>query len=380
MAEKQKKERIDPLLAYIYEELLIAQGLHPYYHDYPQTDTLLLNGMGGMGVKKILEINTERRIDDMATKKEVNDGLKKVVPHIDNVFRGGQRIIIPEGMTTENAIKLLDEVQEAEDYDDDTENISDVIKVFPWDGAIALSEALKEVFGASLQKKGFLGNAQQISIETGLNESILVPWGRFNLPGTDGATISTGSTIDDGQYVFSLYASDVPRKQQEKVRKLIARTREISSKKSIYKGKAIEMKFKDEKGNRLGIPSIKFIDTVGAEPIFRRSLEEAIENFILTPIYYPETLLAIGEKLKRGILLAGYYGTGKTLLATKIASVAVQFGWTFIYVKDTTEFTYAFNFARQQQPAVVFGEDIDRLAVLQRTEQVNELLNTLGAW
>src|SRR6185369_1993373 len=84
-----------------------------------------------------------------------------------------------------------------------------------------------------------------------------------------------------------------------------------------------------------------------------------------------------GQSLKRGIAFVGDYGTGKTLLASDVARVAVENGWTFIYVKEPAELSEALRYAQQYQPVVVFAEDADRIAGPERTATVNALLNQL---
>jgi transitional endoplasmic reticulum ATPase len=65
------------------------------------------------------------------------------------------------------------------------------------------------------------------------------------------------------------------------------------------------------------------------------------------------------------------------MLAAYMAHKAVESGGTFIYVPEAHEIVYALQLARQYQPAVVFCEDIDRVAAGLRTDSVNAIINTL---
>jgi len=87
----------------------------------------------------------------------------------------------------------------------------------------------------------------------------------------------------------------------------------------------------------------------------------------------------LGIGLKRTVLLSGRYGTGKTLTALLTASIAVQYGWTFIQVLPGDNIDEAFNVAVAHEPAVVFFEDVDSAAGAngQRNERINTILNTL---
>jgi transitional endoplasmic reticulum ATPase len=82
--------------------------------------------------------------------------------------------------------------------------------------------------------------------------------------------------------------------------------------------------------------------------------------------------------LKRGILLEGRYGTGKTLTAHRLAQICVQNGWTFLYVEDVRDLDMAVAFAKLYQPCVLFAEDVDRtMPNGPRTPEIDKILNTL---
>lgn len=81
--------------------------------------------------------------------------------------------------------------------------------------------------------------------------------------------------------------------------------------------------------------------------------------------------------MKRGVLLAGDYGTGKTLTAYVTALKAVRSGFTFIYLSSVKDLAMAFEFAKQYAPAVIFSEDVDRvLGGQERTEEIDAVLNS----
>jgi SpoVK/Ycf46/Vps4 family AAA+-type ATPase len=80
--------------------------------------------------------------------------------------------------------------------------------------------------------------------------------------------------------------------------------------------------------------------------------------------------------LKRGILLEGRYGTGKSLTARVTAKVAADNGWTFLMLDRSQGLQSAIEFAQHYQPCVIFAEDIDRCAD-RDDEDVNDLVNML---
>lgn len=298
--------------------------------------------------------------------------------HVVDVQRHKGALMVPEDLAFKDAAEIL--MQKAK-YDEELVSISEDINVFVWDGALALSKALVIEYGFAMQQKTwtFFGPKPpaQVSIEVGPGVTQSVPWGRFVLPGIEG-WISTGvSHGNDGRILFQVTA-EVKQKDKDKVHKLVRLVRKIATEQSVYKGKAFELQLRDSEGERLSLPKPKFMLLSDDEVIFNRELEERILDNILVPIQYSQLVREDGTKLKRGTLLAGPYGTGKTLTAQWIARIAIAYGWTFIYVKNIDELSEVLTFAQGLfQPVVVFGEDADQIAGPNRTHDVNRLLETL---
>jgi transitional endoplasmic reticulum ATPase len=221
-----------------------------------------------------------------------------------------------------------------------------------------------------------LDTASSIMVEISPGVTRAVPWGKFTIPGIEG-TVRTGTGHDDdGRVAFAIRA-DTIHAHEEELRELFVEARRIAAAESIYRGKAISIRFKDDDGDARDIPAISFVTPSQQIPIFSRATERTIDANVLTPIRHANIARAAGIPLKRGTLLAGPYGTGKTLLAGMIAVEANANGWTFLYVPECTDLADALAFAQRYQPAVVFCEDVERIAGLERTDTVNELLNTL---
>lgn len=301
---------------------------------------------------------------------------KQVTIDAVNVERHeGHKIIVPESLPLDRAVRVLMRQMEAEEQ---LVEIADQIPVFPWDGALALAKAIEETFGVVLQNStwSMFGKnpPHKLSVEVGPNETVTVPWGEFSLPGIDG-TVTTDMYKDaEGRAGFRMSAT-VKGKHEPLVRRLFAVTRRHATV-SIYQGKAITTTFTSD-GELLPLPTIRFLSPGSVDPIFRREIEHDIERNVLVPLRYPDAIRDAGESLKRGILLAGNYGTGKTMLAGQLAREAVANGWTFIYVPNIAELPHAIRFGQRYQPCLILGEDVDRLAGLERTDKVNELLNVL---
>jgi len=146
---------------------------------------------------------------------------------------------------------------------------------------------------------------------------------------------------------------------------------------SIYRGKAFRVSFKDANDDWLPIPAVEFLDTEanGKVIAFNREIEETIEDEIFSVLQHVNKCRELGT-LKRGIIAAGEPGTGKTLLAYHIAKEAMRNGVTFVYGK-ASELAEGMQLAKMYQPAVFLVEDVDRVTSGDRTEALDEILNTL---
>jgi transitional endoplasmic reticulum ATPase len=283
-------------------------------------------------------------------------------------------------MSIKQAIELLTRRMAFEEED---VIVHDTFDTFPWDGAVALQRVLKKRFGwaDAVGIPGMFGKTppQLISVETGPGHVQQVPWGRFTLPVIEGF-IQTGSQRNNkGRLVFSLGAN-VKRKSEDYVRGLYDEVRQEILNHSIYKGQAVKLRFLDDDGDPLDMPQVSFMDTSGISEsslVYSADLMTNVTTNLFTPIRRATDCIANGIQLKRGILLGGTYGCGKTLAAVVASKIAVDNGITFIYAERANELGQAVEFAKQYQSpaAVVFCEDIDRSMSGNRSVEMDEILN-----
>jgi transitional endoplasmic reticulum ATPase len=293
----------------------------------------------------------------------------------------GEQLILPESMEIPQAISLLERRMT---YLHEKTSMSETFKVFPWDGANAVEQVLRKRFGWATQEKtpGFFRDnpPQLIAIDVGPDEVRNVPWGRFSLPTVDGY-VECGAQTKEGLLCFALRAI-VKRKDEATIKSLFADVREYLKSNSIYRGKAIKIRFTDNDGDDLEMPEPKFMRTDDVNEslmVFPDALYQSINTNLFTPIARHKDLKSNGIPLKRGVLLGGPYGTGKTLAAKVAAKKAVEAGATFIYVARAEELAQAVAFATQYQNplAVVFCEDIDRAMHGERTVAIDDILNII---
>lgn len=290
-------------------------------------------------------------------------------------------LMIPNGMSTSQAIELLERQR---DYLEEKVSISRTFDAFPFDGANALSEVLTAQFGwaAAESTPGFFGDTppEMLTIETDFNKTRRVPWGRFSLPGVKGY-IETGVRRKDGRIAFSINGM-VKRKDEANIERLLDGVAEYLKVNSIYAGKAIKIRFLDDEGDVLPMPEPKFLDTSFISRdmlVYSAEVEASIETNLFTPITRMADCIANDIPVKRGVLLGGPYGTGKTMAATVASRLAVDAGITYVYVPHSDELAYAIEFAKQydRTAAVIFCEDIDRAVTGERSVAMDDILNIL---
>ncbi len=294
----------------------------------------------------------------------------------------GTKIILPADMT-------LDEAEEAIHRQAEEENVkvtfSEKINAFPLDGAVALMRVLKKRYGWThlVPTPGFWGPTPpaMIGVETAVGERVQVPWGDMMVPKVDGV-IKTSVGFDNGQPYFQL-SGTVKRKHERIIAAIANDIREEVKSGSIYRFKAIKINFRDSAGERVEYDNSlapRFIDlaTVGdCKPIFSKEIADAIRVNIHNPIRYSKRCRTKGASLKRGVMLGGPFGTGKTLEAFETAKICMENDWTFLMLEDVRDLDLAIGFAKLYQPCVLFAEDCDKAAQGGRTPEMDRLLNTI---
>jgi hypothetical protein len=298
------------------------------------------------------------------------------------ILRQGQRIVLPDNpveMSYDVAIETLERKREEEEQN---VAVNESVDAFPKDGAVAFQKAMQEMFGwvSAVPTPGFFGPTPPttIDVDIGPNEKISVVWGRFELPGVEGFVQCGGYPTPKGPRF--LIRGEVKRKHHEIVRELAEITRRIAHEESIYRGKAISLTVTDE-GEVDWDDGISFSDLSGVveeELVFSETTAVQIKTSLWTLIEQTDRCRVHKVPLKRGILMEGKYGTGKSLTSAVTAKKAVANGWTFLSISRVSGLKDALNFARKFQPCVIFAEDIDRIVSGDdRSVAIDDILNTI---
>lgn len=331
------------------------------------------------------KFDEETKTETKTEKEEETDMSQATVASKESVtvVNHGTQIIIPEGMSAKDAMMHL---KRREEQDNTSVAVLHMIETFPLDGAFALLKALRFKYGwADLAPTpGFFGSTPpaMVGVEVAPGETVQIPWGRMQVPGVEGY-IEPQISKKDGRFIFAI-GGEVKRKNEKQIQEIADLTRQFVKDSSIYKGKAIRWGFTPQ-GRNFDINDVpKFIDTSKIDTdmlVLPESVRNSVSANIFTPIEYTEMCRQNGVPLKRGVLLSGKYGTGKTLTAYVTAHKAVANGWTFIYLEKTENLAQAIEFARMYGPAIIFAEDIDRVTEGsdddERSENLDRIANTL---
>jgi len=287
------------------------------------------------------------------------------------VFEGKQ-MILPATMEGDipKAVKYLQDWDEQQNTETRYHRI---FKYRPFDGAHALQNALKTIFGSTgigkAQWDFFTGKTppQFISVDVGVGKQEQVPWGQIAFAPLK-AKISLAVEVDkDLGQLFHLVV-DAPRKYRGHIEGLFIAVEEELKKNSIYKGKAID-----------GNDTPGFIDpfrTDRTKVVYSDEVTKQLSANVWSLLRHTERMREMDVPLKRTVLIEGPYGTGKSLAAQLTAQQAMENKWTFLFNRpgvDNLETTM--KTANLYAPAVVFFEDIDVIAETGDPEAVNRLLD-----
>lgn len=295
-----------------------------------------------------------------------------------SVEKTGAKIILPEKMSYEQAIKAL---QLKEKEENTTVSVYEEVDAHPLDGAYAFMKAMQRTYGWSspVPTETFFGPIppQTVSLEIAHGVYTQIIWGQFQIPTIKGQ-LSTKAGKKDGRRIFVI-GGEILKKHQDEVKELADLTRKIAKEESIYKGKAIRLKTTDNGDlNENEPPNFMDLSRVNPEElVFPDDIQQQVETNLFTPIKRTAECKQYGIPLKRGVLFEGPYGTGKTLAAYTTAKHAEDNGWTFIYLDKVGGLKEAILFARRYGPSVIFAEDIDRVMTGGRTVAVDDILNNI---
>lgn len=291
----------------------------------------------------------------------------------DSIARGGQKISIPSTMTLAQAHNTLGQVMEMEESE---YTFSKTFMYRPWDGAHAVQAALKRNFGTVIGRQtpgSFFSPPrppQLVTINTGVNETVQVPWGNIELP-IFPTTVLQLAQVHHTEFgpLFQINVISL-RKWRAQIEGLFKLVEEELKTNSIYLGKAIDS---------AAMPN--FLDLSGVDRskvVYSTDLETQLDVNLWAGLRYTEQMVKAGLPTKRSVMLTGKYGNGKTLAILLTAKEAVANGWTFIIAKPGDNLSEVMQTASLYAPCVVAFEDIDVVADAgSGVGNISEVLDTM---
>lgn len=291
------------------------------------------------------------------------------------------KVIVPKDMNWLALKKYAEKAYEAEE-----KQVTVYASMFgiPADSLVAVWRTIQAKWGLAGQSdiQTFFGKMppRMLSINTGVNEVVTIPYGNIIIPTWEGGEI--GMNVSSG---FLQTYFEGKAKFQVEFEALMAEARLEQKRNSIYAGKAIElsMHFEDDskKGYSVDIHSPRFFEpphVTKEDLILNPDAQFAFDINIFSRIENYETLAKHGIEFKHGIFLYGTYGTGKTLSASLLARMAVDHGITFRHLLDANYLAESIEAVRGAGKNIIFCEDGDSLFDGEsRTEEINAILNSL---
>lgn len=328
----------------------------------------LVNGLKKAGV---LAKNDQDAIREKAL--AALDELGKLSVKDDSVRFEGDNIQLPARFAGDllGAAAFLEQIHEAEEEE---HGFGRTFKYRPWDGAAAFNRALYRVFGTTGLGKAtvsFFGSTppQLISIVTGVNETLQVPWGEVSMPALD-ATFDLDGFRDPEYGILFRLNVNAPKKHRRRLEAFFDVVQDELENRSIYKGRAFN-----------GAMEPEFLDLTAADEkkvVYSDEVMAQLNANLWSLIEHTDTMVDLGIPLKRAVLLEGPFGTGKSLAGILTAQRAEANGWTFILARPGKDDVFdVLNTAKLYAPAVVQFEDIDTIASKGSPEQISKLLDAL---
>ncbi|MFI0483368.1 ATP-binding protein [Actinomadura sp. 9N215] len=243
-------------------------------------------------------------------------------------------------------------------------------------GADRRFESLDSMLTGALRTGGFqLGRPDYATAATGAAETMeVVELGLVTTAGPDGTPIVVGmqsTAAYDEQCVLTVFAKE--RATARAVRDEVDR---LKDEHDVLRGRFVSFTASEHNENEL----VTFLPRQGpaaTDVILPDGRLEGIESHIVGIAEHAERLLAAGQHLKRGLLLHGPPGVGKThtvryLIGRLSGYTVVQLTGHAVRFLDQ-----AVALARRLQPAVIVLEDVDLVAEGRESHDSSPLLFSL---
>ena len=256
-------------------------------------------------------------------------------------------------------------------------NFNYKIPCFKEDGAYQLNKAVQELTGVAQsvgdeKPSGGKDNVELLDVKLSDGSRVKVPYGQIALSDMgENAIINITYNNNTNELIIT---GSCEFRFQSLMDDIIERTSLLLNTDSIYKNQAFQLEesFK---------PMYLDLSNIDKEFMVLSSKTEYELKPLMARVQHPDMCVKNGIPLKYGCLLEGPYGTGKTLLAFKIAKEAIANNWTFIYLKSPSLLARTLKLSKTLDKngngVIVFVEDIDQVTKGNRDSAMQDILNTL---
>src|SRR3990167_4366827 len=244
----------------------------------------------------------------------------------------------------------------------------------PGDIAIALEQVLQEMglefTEISTSKVNPMGQESEVPfIRHQTEDGTEIPYGTYRVKGLGDVSMNIG-----GNYIPVMGIGCFLERPEAKPvwREFLKRVGESASKQSIFQGKALIVGDPED----LLVP--RFLDLTCEVPvIFNPDIEDTLETCVFWPLLNRERCKSLGIRTRRGAILEGHYGAGKSVLLYKAAKLAFEHNWGVLHVKPGM-IRAAMAIAPMLQPICIIIEDMDA-GVHGERDRLNEVLNSISS-
>ena len=284
----------------------------------------------------------------LSAAEQVVRAAQAVDSRINHTGAAGSGYVIPKTKKLRTAAREIAEYADAEESTTDLTHLVTNKHFYP--ACYALSRVLAEHYGVDYAKPkpGFFGATNPVDVTFPLSptETATVTLGEFTL---GNMTVTTRPNNDRLRIFITCANSDKAAAME-----LFAL---VDAYADCWQGQTLVFDTNTESGPRT--PSIVAPDLT-VDDIALNSSEEAALRMFLNQIEHHETLAQQHDfPFKRGVLLYGPWGTGKTLGAAVAMASCRRAGITVIQERSWGSLEATMQLARVMQPCMVFCEDID---------------------
>lgn len=208
-----------------------------------------------------------------------------------------------------------------------------------------------------------VGSVDLVNLPVGPDETLAcVQFGMFLVSDAAGpmAVVMRGPTEFGPHQSLTL---EVLCPDQERARSLLSEVRRLMVKRNVFRGQVIS--FSESQMGHVGVGPVVF----HRRPELRRDqlilperVLELIERQVFGIARHRDKLRASGQHVKRGLLLYGPPGNGKTLTVSYIVSQSPEHTVLLLTGGALQHLRPACGLARMLQPAIVVLEDVDLVA------------------